>query len=100
MIRELMLPPDTKTAKQSVEMLRGWIIDGHPQYVLFPTAWNDDLDSWGRFLADTARHIANAVSEDTGRDSEEILRTIKLAFALEIDDPINTHEGKFHDRNA
>lgn len=71
MIRELKLPPDAKTAKQAVELLRGWIIDGHPQYALFPTVWKDDLDSWGRFLADTARHISNAVAEDTGRNSDE-----------------------------
>lgn len=100
MIRELMLPPDAETAEQAVELLRGWIIDGHPQYSLLPTVWKDDLDSWGCFLADTARHITNAVAENTGRDSEEILRTIKLAFMREINDPQNTHEGEFHDRNA
>jgi hypothetical protein len=99
MMRELMIP-DAKTAKQAVEVLRGWIIDGHPQYSLFPTVWKNDLDSWGRFLADTARHISNAIAEDTSRNPEEILQAIKLAFIREMDSPINTHEGEFHRGDA
>jgi hypothetical protein len=97
MVHELMRPPDSETAEQAVEILRGWIIDGQPQYVIFPTIWKDDLPSWGRLLADTARHIANAITEVSGRDSEETLRCITAAFADEIGDPINEHEGEFHE---
>ena len=98
MKRELMLPPDAETARQAVELLRGWIIDGHPQYSLFPTVWKDDLSSWGRFLADTASHIANAIAEDGGGDSHEILKVITTAFIQEVTDPIGKHEGQFHER--
>lgn len=97
MIRQLMLPPDAETAEQAVELLRGWIIDGQPQYSLFPTVWKNDLDSWGHFLADTAQHISTAIAEETGGNRAEILRAIALAFTREIENSINTHEGEFHD---
>ena len=100
MMRELMIPPEATTAEQAVELLRGWIIDGHPQYSLFPTVWKNDLDSWGRFLADTAQHISNAIAEDTRRNPQVILQAIKLAFIREMDSPINTHEGEFHHGDA
>src|SRR5438445_6672726 len=90
--RELMRPPDAETAQQAVELLRGWIIDGHPQYSLFPTVWKDDLSAWGRFLADTASHIANAIAEDTGGDSNAILTSIITAFIQEVTDPTGKHE--------
>ncbi len=95
-----MIPPDARTANQAVELLRGWIIDGHPQYSLFPTIWKNDLDSWGRFLADTAQHISNAIADDTSQDPEEILRAIKFAFIQEMDNPINSHKGEFHRGDA
>jgi Domain of unknown function (DUF5076) len=98
-IRELMLPPDTKTAEQAVELLRGWIIDGQPQYALLPSVWNNDLESWGRFLADTARHISNAIAEDTNRNAVEILEGIMLAISREIVNPTGKHEGTFHERS-
>jgi len=98
--RELMRLPDAETAEQAVELLRGWIIDGQPQYALLPTVWKDDLPSWGRFLADTARHISNAIAEKTGRDPQEILGAIVAAFGDEVRDPINEHDGQFFDRNG
>jgi hypothetical protein len=97
---ELMRPPDLDTAKQAVEVLRGWIIDGHPQYALFPTIWKDDLPSWGRFLADTANHVADAVAEDTGRDRQQVLAAIVSAFVQELTEKSRTHEGQFHERQA
>jgi hypothetical protein len=95
-----MRPPDVDTAEQAVELLRGWIIDGQPQYSLFPTVWSDDLSSWGRFLADTANHLASAIAEDTGRDRQQILSEIVGAFIQELTEATGTHEGKFHDRQS
>lgn len=98
MVHELMRPPDAATAEQAVEILRGWIIDGHPQYSLFPTVWKDDLPSWGRFLADTANHLANAIAENTDRGRQQVLAAIVTAFIQELTDATGTHEGQFHDR--
>jgi Domain of unknown function (DUF5076) len=97
---ELMRPPDADTARQAVEVLRGWVIDGHPQYSLFPTLWKDDLPSWGRFLADTANHLANAIAEATGRDRQQILAAIVSAFAQELAEGTRTHEGQFQEGPA
>lgn len=94
--QELMRPPDVESAQQAVEVLRGWIVDGHPQYSLFPTIWKDDLPSWGRFLADTANHLANAIAEDTGRGRQQILASIVSAFVQELTEELGTHEGQFH----
>ena len=93
-----MRPPDAENAKQAVELLRGWIIDGHPQYMLLPAIWNDDLPSWGRFLADTAAHLANAIAENTGRDRNQILGAIASSFFAEMTNTTATHEGDFLDR--
>jgi predicted DNA-binding protein len=99
-MRELMVPPDAKTAGQAVELLRGWIIDGHPHYVLFPTLWKDDLGSWGRFLADTAQHLADALSKDTGRDRQQILREILESFLRELtEEDERVREGGFRQRS-
>lgn len=95
-----MKPPDVDTAQQAVELLRGWIIDGQPQYALFPTVWKDDLPSWGRFLADTANHIANAIADDTRRDRQQILSAIVSAFNQELNDKTGMHDGQFHERQA
>jgi len=97
-MRELMVPTDAKSAVQAVELLRGWIIDGQPQYVLFPDVWNDDVASWGRFLADTANHIADAIARDTGRDRQEVFGQIVESFlrAFAEDRP---REGEFHARS-
>jgi hypothetical protein len=99
-MRELMRPPDAETAAQAVELLRGWIIDGQPQYSLFPSVWNDDLPSWGRFLADTAHHLANAIAEETGHDRRQILGAIGSAFFAELTNTTSPHEGQFHARPA
>jgi len=93
-----MRPPDVDTAQQAVELIRGWIVDGHPQYSLFPTVWKDDLPSWGRFLADTANHLANAIAEDTGSDRQQIMAAIVSAFIQELTEATRTHEGQFHER--
>ena len=93
-----MHPPDADAADEAVELLRGWIIDGHPQYALFPTVWKDDPASWGRFLADTANHLANAIAEDTGRDRADILGSIVTAFSRELEEQTRTHSGEFRDR--
>ena len=100
MKRELMRPPEVETAQQAIELLRGWIVDGHPQYSLFPTVWSDDVSSWGRFLADTANHLANAISQDTGQDPKQILTTITAAFFQELTAPTGKHEGEFIEREV
>jgi hypothetical protein len=93
-MHELSRPPDADSAEQAVELLRGWIIDGQPQYALF-TIWKDDAPSWGRFLADTANHLADAISADGGGDRQQILNAIVSEFNQEIVEATWTHEGQF-----
>lgn len=97
MLRELIVPPDAKETDHAVELLRGWIVNGRPQYVLLPTVWKNDLASWGRFLADTANHVANAIAEDTGRNREEVLNEIKTSLFHHLQLDNRWHEGQFFD---
>ncbi len=93
MINELPIPPDAKTAKQAVEVFRGWIIDGPLQCSLLPTLWKENHSTWGILLADVATHIANALHEEYGLDRQEVIHNIKKVFMAELANPSDSPEG-------
>jgi hypothetical protein len=100
MKRELVIPPDAEGAEQAVELFRGWIIDGGFQCSLFPTVWEDELGSWGQFLADGAIHVSNAIAEKSGRDPRDVLAEIARAFFKEVSEPTGIREGEYLDRDG
>jgi hypothetical protein len=94
-MRELPIPPDAQTTQNSVELIRSWVIDGKLQCSLFPTIWADRPETWGMLLADVARHISNAASEQGKHTKQQILQSIASRFASEIAKPTDEHEGDF-----
>lgn len=97
MMQELPIPPDSQNAEQAVEVFRGWIIDQRLQCSLRPTVWAETPGMWGILLADAANHIANAIAEETGKDSQELLSEISRVFLAENESPTDECEGKFVD---
>jgi hypothetical protein len=100
MQHELMQPPDASSATKAVELLRGWVIDGKPQYVLRGDLWQDKVGLWGLFLADTLNHLADALAKETGRNRDGILSEILASFSAELDVPTGVSEGAFFKHDA
>lgn len=97
-MRELSIPPDARTAQESVEVIRSWVIDGEHQCALFPTIWADRSEPWAMLLADVAYHVSEAASARGKQTKEEILRSVASRFASEIAEATGEHEGIFIDR--
>jgi hypothetical protein len=95
MTRELPIPPDVETASESVELIRGWLIDGGLQCSLFPTLWKDSPEAWGILLADAAQHIADAIASETNSEPTKILQSIQRALTDELSSPSAEREGEF-----
>ena len=75
-MRTLPHPPDAERDPDSLEMLRGWIVDGELQVALSSWVWQDEPAQWGRLLADTVGHLSDAISRETNRPKEEIFDEI------------------------
>jgi hypothetical protein len=78
-MRPLPHPPDAEKNPDSLEMLRGWVVDGQLQISLAAWVWQDEPKEWGRLLAESACHLADAISEETGKNRDEIFRGIRTA---------------------
>lgn len=77
--------PEIPANSQSVELLRIWLIDGAPSFIITPNLWNDP-SAWGLLLADVMRHLGNAY-EVEGKDKDTVIHRIKEVFDAEWGDP-------------
>ena len=93
-MRPLPHPPDAESDKESLEMIRGWIVDGELQISLAAWIWKDQPKEWGRLLADAAYHLADAISEETGKNRDEIFRTISESVIYHLQHPPSNLEGE------
>ena len=75
-MRPLPHPPDAELDKDSLEMLRGWVVDGELQVIIAAWVWEDEPAQWGRLLAETAGHLSDAIGRQTGRPKEEVFEEI------------------------
>jgi hypothetical protein len=86
-MRPLPHPPDAENDEDSIEMIRGWVVDGELQISLAAWVWADRPEEWGRLLADSACHLADAVSEETGSNREEVFLTISHSLIHYLQHP-------------
>ena len=76
-MRPLPHPPEAEEHADSIEVLRGWIVNGELQVSIAPCwEWREQPTEWGRLLAEAAGQMADAISNETGKDRTEIYRTI------------------------
>ncbi|WP_078816234.1 DUF5076 domain-containing protein [Prosthecobacter debontii] len=82
--------PNVPIDSQSMELLRIWLINGAPCFVITQNLWNDP-SAWGLLLADVMRHLGNAYERD-GQDRSAVLGRIKEVFDAEWDEPSSSAE--------
>ena len=95
-MRPLPHPPDAENDAESLEMIRGWIVDGELQVSLSAWVWEDEPAQWGRLLAETVGHLSDAVSQEAGRPREEVFSEIARGLQHYLANPAQL-EGEFVD---
>ena len=94
--QELSIPLGAQEDPQSGEMLRAWIAKGGLHCTLRIGTWKaDEAIAWGILLSDAARHVADALEKETGRNRQETLAAIRESFDREMDAPTSPTEGGF-----
>lgn len=94
-MRPLPHPPDAEADPDSLEMVRGWIVDGQLQVSLAAWVWQDEPETWGRLLAESVVHLADAISADTGRDRGQLFATIVASLERHLKEPPGNLTGEF-----
>lgn len=85
-VNELNIPPDAIRDSQAMELLRAWVINEAVHCTIRPGAFSDP-GTWGVFLADVVRHVAEAVHEIDGKNPEETIALIRAEFNADLDTP-------------
>lgn len=94
--KELPIPKEAGSAKESLEFIRGWIINEELYCSLNVGVWGKKESAfWGLFLSDVAHHIADALSKEKPRDRTKTLRAIQNSFNKEIETPSEEFSGDF-----
>ena len=97
-MRILPIPPGATDDPDSIEMIRGWVIDGKLTIALSAWVWRDNPETWGQFLADAAGHLADAISKELGTDRDVIYAKIRDRLVEDLEDSPRTLSGDFVDR--
>ncbi len=71
-MKPLSPPDDALEAEVAVEVLRGWVINGDLQVSLAFEAFGNNPEVWGQLLAESAAHIADAMSAENYGDRDQI----------------------------
>ena len=94
-MRVIQPPPEALADPEALEVMRAWIVKGGLQVVLSAWIWKDEPATWGRLLADTANHLADAIAAETGRDRSAIYAAIRGRLIEDLDDPDPERTGDF-----
>jgi hypothetical protein len=86
-MRPLPHPTDAEKDEDSLEIIRGWVVDGKLQISLAAWVWKDEPEEWGRLLAESACHLSDAISKETGKSRGEILKTISESLIHHLQHP-------------
>jgi hypothetical protein len=101
-MKPLVLPPAAQRDDQAVQMLTAWIAERGLHCTLNIGMWGasgvDEPRAWGKLLADVARHIGNALHEQTGVTPAEAVDSVVRAFIKELGEPTSDAAGHFHVR--
>jgi hypothetical protein len=101
-MRTLVVPPAAQADEKAVQMLSAWIAQGGLHCTMNVGMWSasgiDEPRAWGKLLADVARHIGNALHEQTGREPGACVESVMRSFLEELGEPTSEARGAFHDR--
>jgi hypothetical protein len=98
-MHSLPIPQAALRDENAVHMLGGWIAEQGLHCSLnvgfFAANGHDEPAAWGMMLADVVRHIADAMSKDSGVASHTTVAAILAALEHELDEPTSDVEGDF-----
>ena len=98
-MNERPIPPAAIRDENSVEMLRVWVAE-HKLHCSLKIGMYREMNieeevAWGTILADAARHIAKALSEESEEAENTLLEIIRSQFNSELDAPTSPVTGSF-----
>ncbi|WP_449447555.1 DUF5076 domain-containing protein [Thermomonas brevis] len=98
-MKPLVVPPAAQRDPNSVQVLSAWIAEKQQHCTLKIGMWHDmgrdEPRAWGIFLADTVRHIANALQEQHGVSASDSISAILESLHDELADPTSPATGEF-----
>lgn len=97
-MRILPIPPEAENDPDSIELVRGWVIDGKLQIALAAWVWRENPETWGQLLAEAAGHVADAISRELGVDRGAVYAKIHKRLVQDLEDPPSNLTGDFVDR--
>lgn len=98
-MRTLVIPPAAQRDENAIQMLSAWIAENGLHCTLNVGMWDasgrNEPRAWGVLLADIARHIANAIQEQSGAATDETISLITTSLLNELGSPTSKATGGF-----
>ena len=98
-MKTLVIPPAAQRDEKAIQMLSAWIAERGQHCTINVGMWHDsgkdEPHAWGIFLADTVRHIANALQEKHGLSAPDTLESILESIHEELSHPTSAVSGGF-----
>jgi hypothetical protein len=93
------LPPsdDAVDHPEAVEVLRCWVVGGDLQVSLAFEAFGNSPETWGQLLAETAVHIADAMSAKGYGDRTAIFARLQASLLSNLEQPYPGLSGTVRD---
>jgi hypothetical protein len=98
-MQPLIVPPAAQRDERSIQMLSAWVAEKGLHCSLKIGMWQEngrsEAPAWGILLADTIRHIANALQESYGQAAPDTIASILESLQNELDAPTSATKGDF-----
>ena len=98
-MKTLVIPPAAQRDESSIQMLSAWIAEKGQHCTINIGHWqnngHDEAHAWGIFLADTIRHVANALQDQYGKSAPDSISAILESLHNELSDPTSAVQGGF-----
>jgi hypothetical protein len=96
----LPVPPALQDDPEAVEVARVWVGQGDLHVTLNIGMYDGphgpgELVAWGDILADTLRHVARGIAEQSGTDEATCLSSLIGRMRESLADPARPMEGGF-----
>jgi hypothetical protein len=96
-MKALPPPEDVVAATEAVELIRGWVVDGDLQVSLAFGSLGNNPAVWGRLLAETAVHVADAMASSGYGDRDALLAAIHTSLLDNLHTPRAGLHGSIQD---
>ncbi len=95
---ELEPPDGVEQAETAVEVLRAWIGDGALLVSLNSSAFGDQVEDWGRLLAEIGHHVAKSAALNGYMQEDEAQAALREAFTGSFETTAPGMSGKLKGR--